>query len=415
MGPRAIKRKSSDEDDFVIPFHTHAAERPPAKPRARAPGRVVRLSFYRKIAASFLVVALLLLAFVVYISFTRALVVITPKTEKSSTDVNLTIAAEPKGDLAITGYILETVIDGVKTVAVSSGTAKTVTGNSCGNVTLINNQNRAQPLVATTRLLSKDGVLFRLTKTINVPANGTLVAPACADQPGSTGDIGPTTFVIPGLSEELQKKTYAESKSAMVGGVKTLAVVDEAQVAKAVDDFTIELAAQGIAKMKALVPSPEARNGSFVSSNLVKKETDAKPGTEQSSFNLNLSVHVVGVFYDPMALAQAAGAALRSSVGADRQLLSIDPASLTAELVKADPAAKRADVKVKLQGASVVSDGSVLIDKGRIAGLSPKDAEAYLKIQPFVESVEIRLSPAWARSIPKLKDHIDIVIKQPSK
>ncbi|TAL19884.1 hypothetical protein EPN90_02165 [Patescibacteria group bacterium] len=371
----------------------------------------LHLSLYRKIATLFVAVSLLLLFFVLYISFARAKVTIVPRVEKVSATATIVLSAEPKTAEGVTGYALETVVDGAKTVTLKGGAnAKIVAGTACGEVSIINNQSRVQQLVERTRLLSKDGTLFRIKKSVSVPAGGKIEVEACADQPGKSGDIGPTTFNIPGLSESLQKLTYAESKTAMSGGQRTIAVVSQADVDQAITALSDELAAAGVDKLKKMVPSTESAKGSFTTSNVVKKETDAKVGSELSSFKISLSLHVVGVFYDPMALGQAAGAALRSSLGSGKELTSVDTASLEAKLVSADPAAKQAKVEVKLSGSAELVGGD-LLDKGKIAGLSAADANKYLRSQNWVESAEIKLSPFWTRKVPKILDHIDVEIK----
>ena len=60
-----------------------------------------------------------------------------------------------------------------------------------GEVIIINNYTKNQPLVATTRLLSPDGKLYRLKETVNVPAGGTVKAAVYADEPKEEMAIGP--------------------------------------------------------------------------------------------------------------------------------------------------------------------------------------------------------------------------------
>jgi hypothetical protein len=375
----------------------------------RLPHVAVRLSIFRKIAFTFVGVTFVLLAFVVYISFTSATVTVTPRSETVSDESVYTLSQDPKGERSAPGYVLETVVDGTKIVAASGQDEKTVDATACGDVSIINKQTKAQPLVVKTRLLTADGVLFRITKGVTVPAGGSITVQACADQLGKTGNIGPATFTIPGLTPELQKKTYAESKTAMTGGTVTTVVLSQADVDKAIDAFVKDLASQGVDKLKALVPTEEAKKGVFMTSNIVKKVTDAKPGTEQSSYELSLSVHVAAVFYDPMTLSQVAAASLTKVAGDDRELVSIDQSVSTTVLDGIDVAAKRATVKVKVTGVASARDVTSMIDKSKIAGLSTEDAKRYLENLPFVESASIALRPSWSRSIPTLKDHIEIV------
>lgn len=400
------------DDEFALPTRGHRGG-PQHHGRQTSAGSVVRLSLYKKIAATFVTLSVLVLAFVLYISFAHATVTIVPKAEQASTTFSLALAPEPKGANALQGYIFETVVDGTKKVTASGTAATTVEGTACGIVTIINDQTKAQPLVATTRLLTPDNILFRIKKTITVPARGKIDVEACADQPGKTGDIGPSGFTIPGLAAELQRKTYAQSSQPMQGGVSTVAVVTEAEVAVAVDAYTKELAAQAALKLRDLVPVPEMRAGSFLSQNIVKREHTAKPGSPQNGYTISLSVHVVGVFYDPMALGQSAAAALRASVGSGRDLVSVDQEHLSTTLEQADAVEKKAQVRVTISGKAVRRGTAEVVDIDKIAGLAPKDALHYLESLPFVASAHISLTPVWARSIPTLKDHIDVVVQQP--
>jgi hypothetical protein len=368
---------------------------------------------YKKIAAMFVTLSVLALFFVLYISFAHATVTIVPKVEQASTTFSLSLTPEPKGADALEGYIFETVVDGTKTVVASGTSATTVEGTACGSVTITNDQAKAQPLVATTRLLTPDNVLFRIKKTITVPARGQIVVDACADKPGKAGDIGPSTFTIPGLPAELQKKTYAQSFAAMQGGVSTVSVVTEAEVAAAVDAYAQELGAQAAHKLRDLVSVPEMRAGSFLTQNIVKRENTAKPGSPQSSYTISLSLHVVAVFYDPMALGQAAAAGLRASIGSGRDLISVDQEHLVAKLEQADAVEKKARVNVTISGKAVRRGAAEVVDVDKIVGLSRKDALQYLESLPFVAAADISLSPVWARSIPTLKDHVDVVVEQP--
>ena len=84
-----------------------------------------------------------------------------------------------------------------------------------GNITIINESSLDQPLVATTRFLSEDGVLFRLKERVTVPSQGQIEAEVYADKEGESGNIGSSSFTIPGLSSSVQKLIYGESVIAM--------------------------------------------------------------------------------------------------------------------------------------------------------------------------------------------------------
>jgi type IV pilus assembly protein PilM len=110
---------------------------------------------------------------------------------------------------------------------------KTADGRAEGTVKIINNSGAGQTLVATTRLLSAKGVLFRLKDSVTVPAGASVRAVARADQEGASGNIGASQFIIPGLSSALQKLIYAESESAMAGGTREITFVGAKDIEQA--------------------------------------------------------------------------------------------------------------------------------------------------------------------------------------
>lgn len=90
-----------------------------------------------------------------------------------------------------------------------------------GVVVITNTTTSDQPLVATTRLLSKEGVLFRLREPVVVPSGGEVEARVYADVAGAAGNAEPTTFTIPGLPLAQQAQVYAASTEAFTGGIRT--------------------------------------------------------------------------------------------------------------------------------------------------------------------------------------------------
>lgn len=92
-------------------------------------------------------------------------------------------------------------------------------GRSAGTVTIANSQNIAQPLVAGTRISSPDGLIFRLSDAVSVPAGGTIAGvKVTADADGAAYDLAPTTFTIPGLPADRRGSVKVTSDIAFAGG-----------------------------------------------------------------------------------------------------------------------------------------------------------------------------------------------------
>ncbi len=386
---------------------TAPATRPAPAPR-RVEGRpTVHLSVYRKLATTFIGLAVLLLGFVLYLSFTRATVTVVRSALPISTTFTAQVSPEPKDATTVPGAVLETVAEGTKTVA-ASGEKKIVESKACGAVTLINTQTKAQGLVATTRLLSPEGLLFRLEKTVTVPAGGRLETRACADQPGKAGDIDPTRFTIPGLAASLQEKTYAVSTASMTGGAVEVSVVTQEEVDAAVAAYAKEVAGQAAETLKKLLSRPEVGSGVFFKEQVVRRETTAKVGQTQPSFEVTIAVHVEAVFYDKDALLRVAEAALRAAAPLDKELRGITADGLKVDLVASNPAAKSATLSVTVPGEAVLKETHDAFDPEKLIGVSIEDVQRDLGSLDGVASVSVRITPAFLKRLPNLADHIDV-------
>lgn len=92
-------------------------------------------------------------------------------------------------------------------------------GLARGDIEIVNDGSASQVLIATTRLISSDGIMFRLDERVTVPARGRVSTKMTADQLGSQGDVPPGQFSIPGLSIERQKFIYGQTSRPTSGGL----------------------------------------------------------------------------------------------------------------------------------------------------------------------------------------------------
>lgn len=113
-----------------------------------------------------------------------------------------------------------------------------------GTVTILNAFSATpQTFIATTRLETKEGLVFRTLRTITVPGMrgsepGKATVEVIADKPGTTYNIAPSSFVFSAFKERNDAERYAKftatSSAPMAGGVQGRAkVVTEADIVKA--------------------------------------------------------------------------------------------------------------------------------------------------------------------------------------
>ncbi len=371
-------------------------------------------NLYKKIGISFIVLTLILVIAVVYFSFSEATINIKSAQEKIS--VEFVARVMPQEALAgysgtteaVAGGIYSTTVRGRQTFQVSGG--KVGEAQATGQVTIINNYSKAQPLVATTRLLTPNGLLFRLSKRVDVPAGGRVKVEVYADQPGKQGEIGPTRFTIPGLWPGLQDKIYAESSEPMTGGVKEIKAVTQEDVDKGVKELTDNLYQKAIEELE----KQEGKKLDIAPENIIKEIFDqkfsAKAGEEVNEFTIEMSLKIIAVTVDQEAMISLAEKKLKDSMSADKDLGGIDPRSLHYSVERYDLKNQAAEIKVYLEGGAALREDSLILNKDKIVGLSKKEAEDYFKSFSVIESVEIKFSPFWVQKIPKLRDHIKINI-----
>jgi hypothetical protein len=145
------------------------------------------------------------------------------KGDKKVSHVDLDKESIPANEISVEGEISQN-FDSSGEKAISNQKAK-------GKITIYNEYTSAeQPLVATTRFLSENGKIFRLSSGVNVPGfekvgaeikPGVIEANVVADEPGEDFNIGPSSFTIPGFKDsgnEKYTKFYAKSTNAMSGG-----------------------------------------------------------------------------------------------------------------------------------------------------------------------------------------------------
>lgn len=369
------------------------------------------IRMYRRIAFSFLILTFLLLVLVGYLSFAQAKIIIYPNPKIITTEFNVGIIASPESETEVEGRIIEQNFEKTKEF-ISTGETKIVSGRAGGEVKIINNWNKDQPLVATTRLLSSDGVLFRLDQTVTVPAGGEIVSMVHADQEGRQAEIGPTRFTIPGLWEGLQDKIYAVSEKPMTGGEKEVSVIGEEDLNSAVEGLSQEILDQAKKVLTDSMIDPRL-DGQAFSYEVLEKVSDTMPNQEKETFTIKIKIKVVAVFFNSVQMDEIIQAKLDEVLDTDSRLGLIRPEDITYAINRYNLDENVASLKVFAQADAIIKENSRALDKSKIAGLSIDDAILYLTSLSGVERVEVSARPFWIKMIPRLEDHIEYEIIYP--
>jgi len=370
-----------------------------------------KISLYHKIAFSFIFLTLALLAVIFYFSFVKVSIAIMPKSERISGDLVVNIydkdKAGVKGERAIAGIVRQTEVSETKTYA-ATGT-ETLGEEVSGLVTIINNYNRNQPLVATTRLLSADNKLFRIKKTINVPAGGSVEVEVYADEPGADKAIGPTNFTIPGLWAGLQDKIYGESQESFSYDKNIKKHIIQEDIEKASRDLREAL----VDKVKKEIGRQFGDNQAAVyeiDDNSVTREVDGTVDEEKDNFSVSMTTNVIVIAFPREAINNLAEDKLITLMPANKDLVNFNDNNIVYALKSQNVSQGLAEIKASFVGEVVIKKDADIIKAEKLLGLSKEQLNSYLTSIPEIESFEVNFTPAWVERVPNLADRVKIKI-----
>lgn len=361
--------------------------------------------FYKAVALTFLCFTLLLLGVILFMSTKWAVITIEAKAEALSVSGIIEVS-----DTAAAGSLAGSVTSTVMTLSESASPAggREVEGVAGGVVMLHNETSFSQVLVATTRLLTPKGILFRLRRRVEIPALGTIEAEVYADQAGESGNIGPSRFTIPGLSSERQKVMYATSEATMLGGVRHVGIVsiddrkqaEERMIQKLLEEGKKRLEGHGI--------------GRAATYSLVQYSVKVEPevGTETDSMKASGRGTIAAVFYDSPALRAYAMRMLERQAVDDQEVIQPRRDEPTAAIEDIDIVAGRATLNVSFDGLATVNPQSPLLEKTLFFGKTKEDIRRSILSLDHVQGVSVDFMPAWVTRVPYSPDHVQVIVKQ---
>ncbi|MDQ5951966.1 MAG: hypothetical protein QG626_93 [Patescibacteria group bacterium] len=372
------------------------------------------LRMYQHIAVAFVVITFLLLLCVLYLSVSRATIRVVADPKVIDVEARIDVVKDSPVESQVQGVVAETVIEKSRVFTLPSEGAKPVEGKASGYVTLINESAKEQPLVATTRLISQEGILFRLQNAVTVPAGGQVEAFVKADSAGRAGEIGASKFTIPGLNATLQTQIYGVSVAGMTGGVQYVRALSQADIDNAVD----VLAGEILAEAKQTLSANADRNvldGESYSLTTVSQSTDAAVGAEVGSFTLTLKQKVAAVYYPKVQVQNTAERLLSEQVPDGFQVSLVNRQTSRTEVEEIDIKNSTAGITVYLDGLSMISEDAQTLDKDRFVGRAPHEVITLLQASEAIQDVSVSFTPFWLKRVPTLQDHIKIIIEEPKQ
>lgn len=296
----------------------------------------------------------------------------------------------------------------------SSGT-KMVSSAASGTITIYNTQTKTQKLIANTRFATAAGLIFRIHSAVTIPAGtstkpGSIVAKVYADQTGSTYNIDPTSFTIPGFAGTPQaSQVYARSSSPMTGGASgNVPVIDAAIEAQTRGALIAALTPDLLASLKKQIPEgyiliPGTATTTYQTLTPTLSSTAGQADAKEQGT-------ITAVIFPNAELAKA----IASSVvgigyrGEPITITSADTLLLTAR--NGLPQPQESSFSFALTGtASLVYSVDPARIAATVAGKTRPAAQVALTNYPEVKQAVLILRPFWRQTFPQDPASISIV------
>ncbi len=368
--------------------------------------------YYNKIVAGFLSVSAVLILLIIYFSFSHTTVTVTPNLTQK--DITITTTVQD-----VSGVLLLSDVTADATYTAFTGTTSE-DGTASGTVTIVNNTNADQPLVATTRLLSKadneaDRILFRTQDSIVVPAQGSTDVVVVADQPGASGDIGASEFEIVALSSSLKVDIYGKSTNPMTGGVVKTATVAETDItaAKQLTVTALQTKAQDLfaKELQTRTDLPELAQlvGTPTLVKLTDETVDRAVGDETDALHVTQTATMAIPVVNSAALLAQVQKQINQQLTAGTQpttAITADDLTVSVESISEDQANATLSISVPL--TVTIDEHSAVIDPRNLTNKTESELQSYLLSFPEIQTVTVDIAPFWSHKTPYNASNITV-------
>lgn len=373
------------------------------------------ISLYRRISFSFILLTIILIVVIFYFSFVSLTIYVTPKSERISDKLIVNVYNEEKDgmDFSSREYIKGIVEQiSVKEEKKYEATGAEVIGEQVfGKVKIINNYNQSQALIASTRLLSPDGKLFRLKDNIKVPAGSEVEVEIYVDEPTQEMAIDPTEFTIPGLWAGLQDKIYAKSDEAFIFRTETKKYIQQSDLDNGIADLKSVLMSQVTEKFGQGYKGYD-KVIYEIDKNSIQTEIDSKIGEEKEEFTISINALVSIIGLNSKEIEKLANEKLVSVIPNNKELLDFDSEKVEYKLGNHNFEVGVATVESIFAGTMTLKETDDIINKEKIISLSEAQLLDYLNNLNKFEDFEIIFSPSFIKKVPSLVDKIKVKVKK---
>ncbi|MEK7103591.1 MAG: hypothetical protein AAB870_04555 [Patescibacteria group bacterium] len=367
-----------------------------------------KTNLYRRIAGTFFLFSILIALAVFYFSFSWATVILKPHSESfTSSQVFALTDKDTYGPDEIKASIQTEILDADGQFDTTG--VKEEVGSASASITIVNTTGTAQPLRATTRLLSPNGVLFRTQEFVNALPHSKVSVAIYADKEGDIGAVSDGRFTIPGLWEGLQAQIYGEGFVQKEAGVQKIKIVQQADIDQAKKTLIARLETKFREKISRLAGANTTQYQAFDSS-VISFTTSAKEGKEADHITVTIKARFVAVSFDRQAVYERFVEGIKAKLSASQELVAPEPGQLEYNVSINGPSLSQMQLKVSSQAKKTTTQDPRLFDAKALTNKSKAEIIAYFANFDDIGSVDVRLYPFWVINAPALSDHINILL-----
>ncbi|MFH1584815.1 MAG: hypothetical protein ABIB12_01675 [Patescibacteria group bacterium] len=356
--------------------------------------------------------------------FSKAEITLLPEAREISVDLPLTVSVEvfevEEHSKAIPGRAY---VETTEATRLFQGTGTAVQEEKAEGVIRVYNTYTATalPLVAQTRFMSEEGMLFRAPNRIVVPGfrrEGGEVVPGIVDVPvvaaeaGEGYNIEPSNFSLPGLAgSALYTLIYGESLKSMTGGTREeIRVVTAEDIERAREELLGDLRVLAAKRMERQLPEGYIVDPVSFALEVEKASTAVEPGAELKEFTYTARAAITGIAFRMEDVRSVVAEFLRTELNGGERIggevrVSYEPGI-------GDPETQTLVLRAhgETKGYAEMDEEALRL---RILGKEVLEAERILARDPSVFQASVSLWPFWKQRIPRTPERIKFMAGDP--
>jgi hypothetical protein len=407
---REFDRREQARSDFQDHYVREQRGRP--QPRRRG-FRIGRL----------LVILILILAvggitFGIMSRMSGAKVVVMPRQETVSVDAQF--VATQSGASGLKFQTVTIAKDGKLPVVATDQELANI--KATGIIVIYNNTNTSQMLVGNTRFQTTEGLIFRISQQVTVPArtteNGKIVpgsveAAVTADAVGAQYNVGFKDFTLPGYKGDPKyEQIFAKSKTQIQGGFSGMRKkVDEKEMQAARDKIRTELKNNLIREIEKDIPT-----GYVLPTDAYLIEYETLPEAQTNTgIELNERATFHGFIFTKADLAQEIAKKVKGTQTETADLANIDKLVFSLKPGSSAEPWKSETINFNLKGSTTLI-AAINVDKLKtdLLGKPKTSFDSILSGYPGIAKADVTIRPFWLSSFPNTRDEIVITVENPT-